>query len=97
MGNNNYQFRLQSLDVLEDYKLKLSKEQEYINNLGFVLANLHGAYSDEDKWNDIKHTQFEDTHIKPIQEMSNSLKGKIAEAVMQLQTLKQVYESAGVI
>lgn len=97
MGNNNYQFRLQSLDVLEDYKLKLSKEQEYINNLGFVLANLHGSYADEDKWNDIKHTQFEDAYIKPIQAINNSLRERIAEAVMQLQALKHVYEAAGVI
>lgn len=30
MGNNNYQFRLQSLDVLDQYVAKLKQEAEQI-------------------------------------------------------------------
>jgi hypothetical protein len=97
MGNNNYQFRLQSLDVLDDYRSKLSKEQETINNLGFVLTNLHGSYADEDRWNDIKHSQFENMYIAEIRAVADSLREKIAEAVNQLDTYKGIYSNAGIV
>lgn len=96
MGSPNYQIRLQALGVLDDYKQKLSTEQEKINNLGFALANLHESYADEDRWNDVKHSQYKDTHIEKVQGAVNVLRETIAEAINGLEALKHIYGNAGV-
>ena len=67
MGNNNYQFRLQRLEILDKYIMALTKEKEHFNTFQFGIVNLHEDYAGSDEWNDVKHTRFKDEHAAAIQ------------------------------
>ncbi len=97
MGNNNYQFRLQRLEILDKYIMALTKEKEHFNTFQFGIVNLHEDYAGSDEWNDVKHTRFKDEHVAAIQLACQSVNDKIQEACNALNQLKSTYANAGVI
>jgi len=96
MGNNNYQFRLQSLEILDQYAAKLKQESDQLQGYPMTLKNLHESYSDSDQWNDIKHTEFFEGPMNEIILEASTLRTKIDEAINRLNQLKGMYANAGV-
>jgi hypothetical protein len=97
MGNNNYQFQLQSLEILDEYIRELTKEKEYFMTFQHRIVGIHSKYEADNTWNDRKHTLFKDTHIDTIQKACEDLRLKIGEAEDFLRQLKTMYANAGVV
>lgn len=96
MGNNNYQFRLQSLDVLDQYANKLKKESDDLLSYQNNFKTIHETLADSDEWNDIKHTEFFEGPINDVILEASKLRSKIEEAIGRLNQLKSTYANAGV-
>ncbi len=96
MGNNSYQFRLQSLEILDQYAAKLKQEADTLLGYPMTIKNLHESYSDSDQWNDIKHTEFFEGPVNEIILEASNLRTKIEEAISRLNLLKSTYANAGV-
>jgi hypothetical protein len=96
MGNNKYQSRLQSLEVLDQYISKLKIESETMLGYPMALKNLHESFADTDEWNDVKHTEFFEGPINDIILTASDLRVKIEAATEQLLRLKSMYSNAGV-
>jgi hypothetical protein len=96
MGNNNYQFRLQSLDILDEYALKLKQEEEFLLGYPMKMRQIHEEFTDSDKWNDIKHTMYFEEELNDIILSSQVFRGKIESAIQRLTQLKQIYSQAGI-
>jgi hypothetical protein len=96
MGNNNYQFRLQSLEVLDDYIAKLKQEEDFYIGYPMTLKQIHESYAESDKWNDIKHTEYLEETLNDVILESQILRQKIEEAISRLNQLKNIYANAGV-
>lgn len=96
MGNNNYQFRLQSLDALDEYKMKLEQQLNFLLGLPRTIQGIHESFSDSDKWNDIKHTEFFEEEINEIILALSLASDKVNKASDKLMKLKNIYASAGI-
>lgn len=96
MGNNNFQFRLQSLDVLDQYAGKLKQEADNLLGAPIKIKNLHESFADNDEWNDIRHTEFFEGPINEIILETSKLIVVIDEAIQQLNQLKNTYASVGI-
>jgi hypothetical protein len=96
MGNNNYQFRLQSLEVLDDYISKLRKEVDFCLGYPKMIKDIHLGFSESDRWNDVKHTEFFEQHIEEIGLKISELHMRMEEAINRLNQLKGIYANAGV-
>ncbi len=96
MGNNNYQFRLQSLEVLDQYSNKLKLESDHLLSYPLTLKKIHEEFAESDQWNDVKHTEFFEEQMNNIILEVSTLKSKIDEAMNRLNQLKGLYSNAGI-
>lgn len=96
MGNNNYQFRLQSLDILDEYTMKLQQEDQFLLGYPMKLKQIHEEFAGSDKWNDIKHTVFFEEELNEVILSSQIFREKIESAIQRLAQLKQIYSQAGI-
>ncbi len=96
MGNNNYQFRLQSLEVLDQYIAKLRQEVDFCLGYPKKIKDIHLGFSESDSWNDVKHTEFFEQHVEEIGLKVGELQMRIEEAINRLNQLKSIYANAGV-
>lgn len=97
MGNNTYQFRLQSLDTLDEYRAKLQQEEQFLLGYPMKLKQLHEEFADADKWNDIKHTMYFEEELNEIILSSQVLRENLNKAMERLNQLKQIYSQAGIL
>ena len=96
MGDNNYQFKLQSLDVLDEYKMKLEQQLDFLTSLPRSIQGIHEDFSNNDKWNDIKHTVFFEEELNEIILALSLASDKVSKASDKLMKLKNIYASAGI-
>lgn len=96
MGNNNYQFRLQSLDILDEYRMKLQQEENALLGYPMKLKQIHEEFADVDKWNDIKHTMYFEEELNEVILSSERLRENLNKAMEKLTQLKAIYSQAGV-
>lgn len=96
MGNNNFQFRLQSLEVLDEYINKLKQETDFCLGYPRKFQEIHESFSESDKWNDVKHSEFNENFVSEIALKVSDLRIKIEEAANRLGQLKGIYANAGV-
>lgn len=96
MGNNNYQFRLQSLDILEEYSMKLRQEEQFLLGYPMKLKQIHEEFADADKWNDIKHTMYFEEELNEVILSSERLRENLNKAMERLTQLKSIYAQAGI-
>lgn len=96
MGNNSYQFRLQSLEVLDEYINKLKQESDFCLGYPKKIKDIHLGFSESDRWNDVKHTEFFEQHVEEIGLKVIELQQRIEEAINRLNQLKGIYANAGV-
>jgi hypothetical protein len=96
MGNNNYQFRLESLDILDEYRMKLQQEENALLGYPMKLKQIHEEFADADKWNDIKHTMYFEEELNEVIQSSERLRENLNKAMERLTQLKAIYSQAGV-
>ena len=96
MGLNNYQSRLQSLDVLDQYASYLKGESDFFEGYMMKLKVIHESFADNDQWNDVKHTEFFEGPVNDIILEASKMRVRIDEAIGRLYQLKASYANAGI-
>lgn len=96
-GNRSVQFHLDSLETLDQFERKL---QQFKENLESELQQLETFYSqlaDENRWNDIKHAEYGENYIEPIQQQIQQIKNLLEnESMPFIQRYRAKAEDLGV-
>jgi len=95
MGDNSYQARLRSLEVLDRYAIYLKGESDFFSGYPMKLKIIHESFSDSDDWNDIRHTEFFEDQLEEIILEASKIRIKMDEAIERLYYLKEIYSNAG--
>ena len=96
MGMTNYQFRLQSLDVVRNFEQRLQQTNENLKKELYDLKIYFEALSEGDMWNDKYHTEYGEEYLSEIEKSINQVVNLIEnESMKYLQTYKHKAEEVG--
>ncbi|TAH30101.1 MAG: hypothetical protein EAZ06_04310 [Cytophagales bacterium] len=96
MGNTNFQFRLQSLDVIKDFEQRLQKTNENLKKEIYDLKVYFEALAEGDMWNDRHHSEYAEEYLSEVEKSINQVVNLIEnESMKYLQNYKHKAEEVG--